>query len=92
MPLGIAPYTLYLTLSQAASGIQGRWSVEPVPSFTSENKAITGAGTGCAIVAKSSHVDDCLLYTSGMWYDVSMVMGVKDGCYYICLLYTSRCV
>ena len=24
MPLGIAPYTLYLTLSQAASGIQGR--------------------------------------------------------------------
>ena len=58
MPLGIAPYTLYLTLSQAASGIQGRWSVEPVPSFTSENKAITGAGTGCAIVAKSSHVDE----------------------------------
>lgn len=52
MPLGIAPYTVYMNLYSAAPEIQGRWSIACLPS-TNGNGTVAGAGTGCSIVAKS---------------------------------------
>lgn len=58
MPLGIAPYSTYMTLYSAAPEIKGRWSVATVPGDNDGNRAIAGAGTGCVIVKKSSHKDE----------------------------------
>lgn len=58
MPLGIAPYSMYMTLYSAAPEIQSRWSIACVPGTVSKdgvlNRTIAGAGTGCAIIQKSS--------------------------------------
>lgn len=54
MPLGLAPYSLYLTLYQAAPEIEGRWGVANVPAFPA-GAAVAGSGTGCAIIEKSDH-------------------------------------
>ena len=58
MPLGIAPYSTYMTLYSAAPEIKGRWSVALVPGNEEGNRSIAGAGTGCVIVKKSSHKDE----------------------------------
>jgi ABC-type glycerol-3-phosphate transport system substrate-binding protein len=55
MPLGIAPYTTYMTIYSAAPEIKGRWSIANVPGFTEENNYVAGGGTGCSIIKKSSH-------------------------------------
>lgn len=57
MPLGLAPYSLYLTLYQAAPEIEDRWGVANVPAVTGGSNAVAGSGTGCAIIEKSSHHD-----------------------------------
>ncbi len=58
MPLGIAPYSTYITLYSAAPEIKGRWAIACVPGTEGGNDSVAGAGTGCAIVAKSPHVDN----------------------------------
>ncbi len=55
MPLGIAPYTTYLTIYSAAPEIQGRWSIANVPGKSNGNNYVAGGGTGCSIVKKSKH-------------------------------------
>ena len=55
MPLGVAPYSLYMTLYQAAPEIEGRWSVACVPSDSGGSGAVAGSGTGCAVIEKSAH-------------------------------------
>ena len=55
MPLGIAPYSTYMTIYSAAPEIKGRWSVATVPGNSDGNKSVAGAGTGCAIIEKSSN-------------------------------------
>lgn len=59
MPLGIAPYSVYMTLYSAAPEIQGRWAIAQVPGIKSDNgtvnRSVAGAGTGCSIVKKSKN-------------------------------------
>lgn len=58
MPLGIAPYSTYLTLYSAAPEIKGRWSVACVPGTKGGNDSVAGAGTGCAILKKSPNQEE----------------------------------
>lgn len=58
MPLGIAPYSTYMTLYSAAREISGRWSVALVPGTENGNNTVAGAGTGCAIIEKSSNKNE----------------------------------
>ena len=53
MPLGIAPYSTYVTLYSAAPEIKGRWAVACVPGTVGGNNSVAGAGTGCAIIKRS---------------------------------------
>lgn len=55
MPLGIAQYSVYLTLYDAAPEIKNRWAVACVPSTDGGNGFVAGSGTGCGIVKKSKH-------------------------------------
>ncbi len=55
MPLGIAPYSTYITLYSAAPEIKGRWAVACVPGTKGGNNSVAGAGTGCAIIKKSKN-------------------------------------
>ncbi len=66
MPLGIASYTTYTQLTQAAPEIQGRWTIAPIPgvptynedgSIASINRSIAGSGTGCGVVKVSEKKD-----------------------------------
>lgn len=62
MPLGIDVYTNYTTFAEAAPEIEGRWSIALVPGIEQEdgtiNRTISGAGTGCAIIKKSEHIEE----------------------------------
>ncbi len=58
VPLGIAPLSTYMNLYSAAPEIAGRWSVALVPASENGDRTIAGAGTGCGIIAKSSHKDE----------------------------------
>lgn len=58
MPLGIAPYSMYMTIYSAAREISGRWSVALVPATENGNNSVAGAGTGCGIVSKSSKKEE----------------------------------
>ena len=57
MPLGIAPYTTYMSFYATAPEIRGRWSIAMVPGTEAEdgtmNRSVAGSGTGCAIIKKS---------------------------------------
>ncbi len=53
MPLGIAPYSTYITLYSAAPEIKGRWAVACVPGIEGGSNSVAGAGTGCSIIRKS---------------------------------------
>ena len=53
MPLGISPYTTYMSLYAAAPEIKGRWEMALVPGTEGGNNTVAGAGTGCAIIEKS---------------------------------------
>ena len=55
MPLGIAQYSVYLTLYDAAPEIKNRWAVACMPSTDGGNGFVAGSGTGCGIVKKSKH-------------------------------------
>ena len=54
MPLGIAPYTTYMTLYSAAPEIKGRWKIATVPGTDGGNHTVAGGGSGCSIIEKSS--------------------------------------
>ena len=60
-PIGIASYTVYNTISAAASEIDGKWGVAAVPGTLNEDGTIdhtvSGAGTGCVILQSSKHKD-----------------------------------
>lgn len=58
IPLGIAPYTTYMTLYAAAPEIKGRWEIAVVPSMENGNNTVAGGGTGCSIIEKSSHKEE----------------------------------
>ena len=58
MPLGIAPYSTYITLYSAAPEIKGRWAIACVPGTEGGNNTVAGAGTGCAIIKKSPNRDN----------------------------------
>lgn len=58
MPLGIAPYSTYITLYSAAPEIKGRWAIACVPGTVGGNNSVAGAGTGCAIIKKSPNRDN----------------------------------
>ncbi len=53
-PLGIAPYTLYTTLTVAAPEISGLWGMTVIPGTEREDGAVdhttSGGGTGCCIL------------------------------------------
>lgn len=59
MPLAIQPYTQYTTLSVAALEINGLWGMAPVPATVlpdgTENRTVTGGGTGSVILNNSKH-------------------------------------
>lgn len=55
MPMGIAPYSTYMTIYSAAPEIKDRWSVANVPGTADGNNFVAGSGTGCAIVKRSAH-------------------------------------
>ncbi len=55
MPLGIAPYSTYMTLYSSAPEISERWSIAPVPGSENGNNSVAGGGTGCAILEKSEN-------------------------------------
>ncbi len=61
MPLGIATYNTYTTLTQTAPEVQGRWKIAPIPGIMQEdgtiNRSIGGSGSGCGVVAPSSNKD-----------------------------------
>ena len=61
MPLGIAPYTTYMTLYNTAPEIRGRWGIAMVPGTEAEdgtiNYSVAGSGTGCTIIKASSKHD-----------------------------------
>ena len=58
MPLGIAPYTTYMTFYATAPEIRGRWGIALVPGTEAEdgtiNRSVAGSGTGCAIIEESN--------------------------------------
>lgn len=58
-PLGIAPYTLYTTLTVAAPEISGQWAMTAIPGTAKEDGTIdhtsSGGGTGCCIMKDSEH-------------------------------------
>ena len=58
MPLGIAPYTTYMSFYATAPEIRGRWSIATVPGTMDENgdinRSVAGSGTGCSIIKKSN--------------------------------------
>ncbi len=58
MPLGIAPYSTYMTLYSTAPEIRGRWGIAMVPGTENENGeinySVAGSGTGCSIIKKSN--------------------------------------
>ena len=58
MPIGIAPYSTYMTLADAAPEIKDRWAMANVPGTVGGNNSIAGSGTGCGIVAKSKNKDN----------------------------------
>lgn len=60
-PIGIAPYTLYNTIKDAASEIDGKWSMTELPGVELEdgtiNNVSAGSGTGCAIIKSCKRPD-----------------------------------
>ena len=64
MPLGIAPYTTYMTFYATAPEIRGRWKIAKVPGVDTNGNgvidvesfegAVAGSGTGCAIIKEST--------------------------------------
>lgn len=73
MPLGIAPYTTYMTLYSTAPEIRGRWGIAMVPGTMNEetgeiNRKVAGSGTGCAIIEKSSKKEQAWLFLQ-WWTD-----------------------
>ena len=61
IPLGIAPYTQYLTFAVAAPEIEGKWAVYELPGVQKADGTIdrsaAGSGTGCAIMKSSKDKD-----------------------------------
>ena len=65
MPLGIAAYTTYTTLMEAAPEIQGRWGIALVPGTertdadgnTYIDRTIVGSGSGCVIIKPKSDTE-----------------------------------
>ncbi len=58
MPLGIAPYTTYMTLYSAAPEIFGRWDIANVPGTEGGNAFVAGGGSGCGIVKASDKQEE----------------------------------
>ena len=53
-PIGIAPYTMYNTLTASAKEIDGKWEMVAIPGIMREdgtiNNASAGSGSGCGIL------------------------------------------
>jgi extracellular solute-binding protein family 1 len=62
MPLGIQSYTMYATIKEAATEIDGRWTMVPIPGHEQSDGSVkhtsAGSGTGCAILKMSENPDN----------------------------------
>ena len=62
IPLGIAPYTQYLTFAASAPEIDGKWEIAEIPGFIGEDGKVSnicaGAGSGCLIMKSSKHKNE----------------------------------
>lgn len=58
-PIGITSYTQYTTLKAAATEIDGKWGIAPIPGTVMQDGTInnyqSGSGTGCCILNKSKN-------------------------------------
>ena len=76
-PLGISPYTLYNTLSQAAPEIDGRWGIATVPGTRDKetgeiNRTVSGGGTGCSILSVSENKKAAWTFLKHNWHTTIM--------------------
>lgn len=59
MPIGIADYSIYNTLSVFAPEIRGLWDFAPVPGTVKEDgtidRSVSGTGLGCMMLEDSQH-------------------------------------
>lgn len=58
MPLGIAPYSVYMTLYSTVPEIKGRWGIAAVPGINEGEHFVSGSGTGCSVIAKSDKKEE----------------------------------
>lgn len=58
MPLGLAPYSMYNTLSALAPELDGLWGMTPVPGTANEdgsvNRTVTSSGLASVLMAKAA--------------------------------------
>ena len=61
MPIAVAPYTMYATLTAAAPEISQFWEMSPIPGVMNEdgsiNRTASGAGTAAIILKDSKNPD-----------------------------------
>ena len=61
MPIAVAPYTMYATLTAAAPEISQFWEMAPIPGELQEdgsiNRSVSGAGTAAIILNDSKNPD-----------------------------------
>lgn len=63
IPVGVASYEVYNTLTAGAPEIQGQWKMAPIPGVQKENGEIDrssgGAGTAVVMFSKAENPDSC---------------------------------
>ncbi len=83
IPLGVAPYTQYLTFAVAAPEIAEKWSVHPLPGVRKADGSIdrtsAGAGTGCAIMNSSKHKEAAWTFLK-WWTSADAQYSYSAGC------------
>lgn len=61
-PIGIASYTLYNQIKQAAPELEGRWEITMIPgtrkSDGSISRTVSGSGTGCGITTLAKNPEN----------------------------------
>ena len=83
MPMGVQPYTLYISLDMAAQEINGKWKMIPIPGYVNEDGSVNnvqaGAGSGCGIlkIAKSPKLGWEFLK---WWTSADTQLAYSNGC------------